>query len=204
MSKRKDDTAGKPNPRGTSPAGGSHALEFPPTECPRIGVISDTHGFLDPEVLEVFAGVDLIIHAGDIVDSHTLGALADVAPVIAVAGNLDAGDLAATLPRELTGDLGGVRFAVGHKRKRLLKRLSAGKLRVGPDGEPPDVVIFGHEHIPSALWVDGTLLLNPGTASSPHEEDDGPTVAILEPVQAGLSVHFVPLRHRAVEAAEED
>ncbi len=165
------------------------------SEQPRIGVLSDTHGYLDPAILDLFAGVTHIIHAGDIVDAGILTALAAVAPLTAVSGNLDVGDLAATLAREASGEVAGVRFIVGHKRKRLMKRLAAGKLD-GRDGDPPDLVVFGHEHIPSVAWVDGTLFLNPGTASSPEEEDDGPTVAIVEVVTTGLSVRFIPLERR--------
>ena len=90
----------------------------------RIGVLSDTHGRLDPLVLQQFAGVDHIIHAGDVMDDGILAALADVAPVTAVAGNLDRGALA-KLPREVAGEVGGVRFVVSHKPKRLLKRENA-------------------------------------------------------------------------------
>jgi uncharacterized protein len=93
----------------------------------RIGVISDTHGYLDPQVLVEFAGVDHIIHAGDIMDGATLEALGSIAPVTAVAGNMDDGKLG-KLPREVTGKVGGVRFVVGHKRKRLMKRLTLGKV----------------------------------------------------------------------------
>ena len=147
---------------------------------PRIGVISDNHGYLDPEVLEIFAGVTHIIHAGDVMDPEILTALRTVAPVTAVAGNLDTGELAADLPREATGEIGGVRFVVAHKPRRLLKRLAAGKIAVGADGARPDLVVWGHLHVASAAWIDGVLHLSPGTASSPDEEDDGPTVAIVE------------------------
>jgi uncharacterized protein len=157
-----------------------------------IGVISDTHGHFDPVVLEVFAGVDHIIHAGDVIDTATLTALESVAPVTVVPGNLDTGKLARQ-PREVGGSVGDVLFAVGHKRKRLLKKLLTGKIEGLPAGRPPDLVVFGHDHIPSVEWVDGTLYLNPGTASSPHEEDDDPTVAIVTVEAAGLGVRFVPL-----------
>ena len=124
----------------------------------------------------------------------------------AVAGNLDAGKLADTLPREASGELPGVSFVVCHKRKRLLKRLAAGKIAIGPKGLGPNLVVFGHEHIPSAVWVEGILLLNPGTASSPYEEDDDPTVAIVQVEPTGLSVRFIPLSRRPTadpSAAEE-
>jgi len=157
-----------------------------------IGVISDTHGHFDPYVLELFAGVDHIIHAGDVIDTATLAALEAVAPVTVVPGNLDTGKLA-RLPREVAGTVGDVLFAVGHKRKRLLKKLATGKIEGLPAVRQPDLVVFGHDHIPSAEWVDGTLYLNPGTASSPHEEDDDPTIAVVTVEPTGLGVRFVPL-----------
>ena len=160
----------------------------------RIGVLADTHGYLDPAVIELFAGVDHIIHAGDIMDASILNALAQVAPLTAVSGNLDEGELAA-LPREVSGQVGGVRFVVGHKRKRLFKKLAAGKL-ADAGSAAPDLIVCGHEHAPSASWVDGSLYLNPGTASAPDEEDDAATVAVVESGAAGLSVRFIPLKRR--------
>ena len=161
----------------------------------RIGVISDTHGYLDPQVLEEFAGVDHIIHAGDIMDGATLEALGKVAPVTAVAGNMDDSKLG-KLPREVTGKVGGVRFLVGHKRKRLMKRLSLGKVEGLGKHDSPDLVVCGHDHLPAVEWVDGTLFLNPGSASAPHYEDDDPTIAIVESGPVGLGVRFVRLPRR--------
>ncbi len=165
----------------------------------RIGVLSDTHGYLDPEILGLFAGVDHIIHAGDVMDPKILAALARVAPLTAVHGNLDTGKLA-KLPREAAGEIGGVRYVVGHKPRQLLKRLATGKFAV--DGRQPDLVVWGHLHTPTAQWVDGSLHLNPGTATAPDDEDDAPTVAIVERTPSGLSVRFLPLtRHTAEELA---
>jgi len=177
------------------------AEQSSPAGSVRIGVISDNHGYFDPVILERFAGVTHIIHAGDIMDPEILAALETVAPVTAVAGNLDSGELAERLPREASGQVAGVRFLVGHKPKRLLNRLSTGKV----EGTRPDLVVWGHTHVPSAAWVDGALYLNPGTASSPDEEDDGPTVAIVEVEAEGLAVRFIPLARRRVgDAAEAD
>ena len=162
----------------------------------RIGVISDTHGFLDATVLEVFAGVVTIIHAGDIGDPDILNRLEVVAPVVAVAGNIEPHELAERLPREAAGVVAGVSYAVGHKRKRLLKRVAAGDIGAGAFVGPPDLVVFGHDHLPSVAWVDGTLHLDPGSASAPDEEDDGPTVAIVEVGATGLAVRFIPLARR--------
>jgi uncharacterized protein len=168
----------------------------------RIGVISDNHGYLDPAVIEIFAGVDHIIHAGDVMDPGILDRLATIAPVTAVAGNMDSGEPTSVLPREVVGEVAGVRFLVGHKRKRLLRDLAAGSIAGLGAGEMPDLVIYGHDHVPAAAWVDGTLYLDPGSASAPHEEDDGPTVAIVEVTPAGLSVSFVPLKRRGHEARQ--
>jgi len=162
----------------------------------RIGVVSDTHGYLDPQVVEAFAGVDHIIHAGDIMDPATLEALAAVAPVTAVAGNMDDGKLG-KLPKEVAGKAGGVRFIVGHKRKRLLKRLTNGKIEGVGKHDVPDLIVCGHDHLPAVEWVDGTLYLNPGSASAPHYEDDDPSVAIVESGSAGLNVSFVRIPRRA-------
>ena len=163
-----------------------------PAEPVRIGVLSDTHGYLDPTVLELFAGVAHIIHAGDVMDPKVLRKLEKVAPVTVVAGNLDDPKVMGELPREVADQVDGVRFVVGHKPKRLLNRLVRGKLSL----QDYDLVVWGHEHIPSATWIDGVLHLNPGTASSPEEEDDGPTVAVVEKTATGLSVRFYPLARR--------
>lgn len=182
------------------PAAGSTREKARTAVTGLIGVLADTHGYLDPLILELFAGVDHIIHAGDIVDPEILRQLAAVAPLTAVAGNIDTEELVATLPREASGEVAGVRFVVGHKRKRLLKRLAAGKLSLGQKGAGPNLVVFGHEHMPSAVWLDGILLLNPGTASSPEEEDDDPTVSIVQLGPTGLSARFIPLtRRRSIE-----
>lgn len=161
----------------------------------RIGVISDSHGYLDPAVPGIFGGVTLIVHAGDIGDPAVLAALREVAPVTAVAGNLEPEELLASLPREAAGVVAGVRFVVAHKRKRLFKRLAAGKVPPGLD-DVPALVIYGHDHVPAASWVEGTLFLNPGTASAPDSEDDDPTVAVVELQDSGLAVTFVPLGRR--------
>jgi putative phosphoesterase len=162
----------------------------------RIGVVSDTHGYLDPQVLEALAGVDHVIHAGDVMDAGVLEALAAVAPVTAVAGNMDEGKMG-KLPREVAGKVGEIRFVVGHKRKRLLKRLSQGKIEGIGKHDLPDLVVCGHDHLPAVEWVDGTLYLNPGSASAPHYEDDDPTVAVVESGRAGLDVSFVRIPRRA-------
>jgi uncharacterized protein len=167
----------------------------------RIGVIADTHGYLDPAVTDVFRGVDMIFHAGDIGGPDIIATLEEVAPVVAVCGNLDDSDAVKGLQPEASGTIGDIHYVVGHKRKKLMKRFSAGKLNHGHNSKTPDLVIFGHEHQPGVAWVEQTLFLNPGSAASPYEEDETPTVAIVESTEPGLSVTFVPLPRRATTSA---
>ncbi len=156
----------------------------------RIGVISDTLGHLDPQVLEEFAGVDHIIHAGDIMDAATLEALAAVAPVTAVAGNMDDGKLG-KLPREVAGEVGGVRFVVGHKRKRLLKRLTLGKIDGVAKHEAPDLLVCGHDH-PAGRRVGGRHPLpEPGVGQRPARGGRRPHDRHRRAGPAGLGVRFI-------------
>lgn len=127
----------------------------------RIGVISDTHGLFDPMILQHFAGVDHILHAGDIGRGDVLAQLRQIAPVTAVSGNVD-GFEASGIPAEQLIELAGRRLAVYH---RLYE---SGRLtRDGMDllaRISPAVCVYGHTHQPKAEWRDGVLLFNPGSA----------------------------------------
>jgi putative phosphoesterase len=124
-----------------------------------IGVISDTHNFLDPEVSKLFAGVDHILHAGDIGLPRILQELEQIAPVTAVLGNTD-GPLPSVRETELV-ELGGRKFLVHHivnphgLSEALERRLAR---------EQPGVVVFGHTHKPFSQTVGATLFFNPGYA----------------------------------------
>lgn len=161
----------------------------------RIGVIADAHGYLDPRVTRIFAGVDHIIAAGDMVDPEILTTLARTAPVTAVRGPSDV-VTADRLPEEASGIAGGVSFAAGHSSDRLLKRLSTGEIRTGAKDSMPDLVVWAGTHKPAIDFISGSLFLNPGTAGSPDPEDNDPTVALVEGRAGTLTVRFVPLRRR--------
>lgn len=120
----------------------------------RVGLISDTHGLLRPEALKALAGVEEILHAGDIGTPEVLEALRAVAPVQAVRGNNDRGAWASRLPDSLDLQLGGVRIRVLHDAKEL---------DVDPDAGI-DVVVSGHSHKPSVVRREGVLFVNPGSA----------------------------------------
>ena len=136
-----------------------------------VGLISDTHGLVRPEIAKAFAGVQLILHAGDVGGSSVLATLATIAPVDAVYGNVDdPHDPALRAERVVT--LGGVTIHVshGHELKRPTPELVLGRYH-------GDVVVFGHTH--RALIVHdkaNRTAVNPG-AAGPRRFDLQPSVA---------------------------
>jgi putative phosphoesterase len=119
----------------------------------RIGVLSDTHGLLRPEVLDFLRGSDHLVHAGDICDPAILDQLAALAPLVAVRGNNDRGPWADRLPEETTPDIAGVRLCVLH---------DIAQLRLDP-ARGVQVVITGHSHQPRIAREGGVLYVNPGS-----------------------------------------
>lgn len=137
----------------------------------KIGVISDTHipfrGRKIPDVvLDTFRGVDLIIHAGDLVQEEVLATLEESAPVKAVSGNVDPPELKMKLPEKLELELAGYKIAVihGHNvRGHLLNTLPY----VFPEA---DIIIFGHTHQQCNRTINGQLLFNPGSPTDRRME----------------------------------
>jgi putative phosphoesterase len=131
---------------------------MPEGDVVRVGLVSDTHGTNDPRVAEALAGVSRIIHAGDVGDPGIIADLERTAPVTAVRGNIDAGDLRRDLPVFTAVDVAGVRFVITHIRDKALSPVDA--RRIGAD-----VFVFGHTHVPYTEASDGLLVINPGSAS---------------------------------------
>jgi uncharacterized protein len=121
----------------------------------RIGIISDTHGLLRPEAERALAGVDHIIHGGDIGDPDIINALQQIAPVTAIKGNVDTGDWAVEYPDTEFVRLAGRSFYVLHDLKAL---------QVDPIAQGIDVVVSGHSHVPKIETINSVLYLNPGSA----------------------------------------
>lgn len=119
-----------------------------------IGVISDTHGLVRPQAIEALAGVDMILHAGDIGNSAVLDALRDIAPVVAVRGNNDKGEWAESLPNSEVVEVGAVAIYMLHNLKEI---------DISPTGAF-QVVITGHSHKPVVEERRGVLYVNPGSA----------------------------------------
>ena len=120
-----------------------------------IGVISDTHGLLRPQALARLAGVDRILHAGDIGGPALLAELAAIAPVTAVRGNNDRDAWGRALPETVEIEVAGRRIYMLHDRKELA---------LDPAAEGLAVVISGHSHRPGQTRAGGVLYLNPGSA----------------------------------------
>lgn len=123
-----------------------------------IGIISDTHGLLRPEVFKALEGVDVIFHAGDVGGDDILDALGEIAPTYAVLGNTDPEDdprLSVVIEQEF----GGLRVHVSHGHElgvptpaKLLAAYSA------------DVLVYGHTHVQLVVRAGGRVVVNPGAA----------------------------------------
>lgn len=122
----------------------------------RVGVIADTHGLLRPRVVELLAGCDRILHAGDVGGAEVLLTLRQIAPLAVVRGNTDSGPDAEQLPPFLVGELGSLAFGMIHRREDVPfdwpKRLR--------------LIVFGHTHQPELAWRGQCLLLNPGACGA--------------------------------------
>jgi putative phosphoesterase len=153
----------------------------------KLGVLSDTHGFLDPRIPELFAGVNHILHAGDIGHPSLILDLEAIAPVTAVLGNTD--DSRISFRETEVVQLGVWNFLVHHivEPRRLTDRLRDRVAR-----EQPDVVIFGHTHKPFCERINGTLFFNPGYCGKPKFAQPR-SVAILHCDEKEIREEFLPL-----------
>jgi putative phosphoesterase len=142
----------------------------------RLGIISDTHGLLRPEVFDVFKEVDHILHAGDVGPPEILTELEAIAPVTAVYGNTDGWDLRARLPQVASIRLEGFDIVVTHGDQ--LGSPTPEKLNAAfPEAE---IIVFGHTHRPLLTLVDVVVtVMNPGGAG-PQRFDLPPSVGIME------------------------
>lgn len=154
-----------------------------------LGVVADSHGHLDDQVLARLEGVDAILHAGDIGSESILDDLRTLAPVVAVVGNGDPG-LAHRYPWEQRVELEGFRILLCHWydnhgtiHPRVARELATWR---------PDVLVYGHTHRPRRERVDGTLLFNPGYAGPP-EPGRRRSVGRLRLDEAGVRGEILPL-----------
>jgi putative phosphoesterase len=135
----------------------------------KIGVVSDTHGLLRPEVLPALAGVDQILHLGDVGDPAILKALEKTAPVHAIRGNIDRDGPCSRLPET---------DVLLFEKHFLYLLHDLGSLRLDPVAAKFSAVLYGHSHRPSIDRRKGVLYFNPGSCG-PRRFDLSPTIGML-------------------------
>jgi putative phosphoesterase len=154
-----------------------------------IGLISDTHGLLRPGVHDAFAGVDLILHAGDVGGDHIIVELETIAPVRAVFGNTDPPD-SRWLSTKIDATFDGVTLHMSHGHE-----LGAPRLEFLLAAYPAHVIVYGHTHQQLVhRSSDGRLVINPG-AAGPRRFDVAPSVARLTIEDGFPNVVIIPLAY---------
>jgi len=150
----------------------------------KVGLISDTHNLLRPEVLDALNGVDAILHAGDMNSQAVLDRLREIAPVHAVRGNADK-EWAEYLPTFLDFALGGLHVFMTHKKKDLPANL-----------EPYDLVMVGHSHSYSDTLFGRTRIINPGSCG-PRRFHQPITMAMAEVCDESFDITRIDIPHAA-------
>jgi uncharacterized protein len=151
-----------------------------------IGVVSDTHGYYDEQLDELFAGAAHIVHAGDVGTLDVLARLRALAPLTVVAGNTDLGGWGDELPWEAVVEVAGRRIIVCHIGQSLMGRHD-------PLAEGFDLVVSGHSHKAAVEWRGDTLFLNPGSAGRPRFGQPRTCALVDAPPGGKLEPHVVSL-----------
>jgi uncharacterized protein len=136
----------------------------------KLGVISDTHGLVRPELLTLLAGVNAILHAGDVGNHEVIRVLETIAPVHAVAGNVDGPGY----PQRLEIEFMGRRFGLEHGHLMAHRERTKALVDTFPDA---DFIVYGHTHVAKLEQVGKTTVLNPGSAGAKR---------FRQPVTAGI------------------
>jgi putative phosphoesterase len=157
----------------------------------RVGVISDTHipataNTLPPIVFDVFKDVALILHAGDLVELSVLDELRAIAPVEAVAGNMDEPEVHLKLPAKKTIPLGKYTVGLIHGKYKI----DTQREMIRKEFDDVDLIVYGHSHAPFWGKEKGMYFLNPG---SPTDKRYAPynSIAVLEISDDGLSAEII-------------
>ncbi|HEY1745048.1 MAG TPA: metallophosphoesterase family protein [Granulicella sp.] len=148
-----------------------------------VGVLSDTHGLLRPQVLDALAGVEHILHAGDVGDIRILDRLREIAPTTAIRGNIDSVGPCAELPAAEAIELGGHFLYMVH---------AIEDLDLDPRVAEMQVVISGHSHKPSIAHRNDVLYLNPGSVG-PRRFSLPVTLALLHLETGNVRAEIVEL-----------
>jgi putative phosphoesterase len=134
-----------------------------------IGLISDTHGSLPAAVFDVFKDVDQILHAGDIGDPSVITELETIAPVSAIYGNIDTWPIVSRYPLSQTVKFQSYSFYLIHE----VHSIKYFRFELFKKNLKPDIVVYGHTHIPAHEYYQDVLFINPGSASRPKLSKKG-------------------------------
>ena len=145
----------------------------------RLGLISDTHGLLRERAVAALEGCGLIVHAGDVGPGAILEPLRELAPVVAVRGNIDSGPL----PETAEAMVEGVRIYVIHNLRDLA---------IDPAAQGFQMVISGHSHKPASEMRGGVLYLNPG-AAGPRRFRLPVTVGVVDLAKRPWNMELIPV-----------
>jgi putative phosphoesterase len=134
-----------------------------------VGLISDTHipvraRAIPKEVFKIFENADFVVHAGDLVDLSVIDELEQIAPVLAVYGNMDGPEIKKTMPKMNSFKFFDWRIGVMHDPGALF---GAGKMREIARKNSFDVLVYGHTHNSHARWEENILFINPGSPTNP-------------------------------------
>jgi uncharacterized protein len=153
----------------------------------RVGVISDTHGFLDPRIQTIFRSVDHIFHAGDIGPMSLISQIEGLAPVTAVTGNTDFG---VDYPATAVISLEDKKFVIHHI-------VSLGSphqpITATLERENPDAVIFGHTHRQCCQKHEDVLYVNPGYAGRARRGTERSVAILTLDTELGIETEFISL-----------
>ena len=155
-----------------------------------LGVVSDTHGYLNPRVPQLLQGVDHILHAGDIGDADIIDQLSSIAPVTAVRGNNDKTGPASLFPDEITLELAGRTVYLTHQVKVPKKPEDAAQKPYADAAIK--IVVFGHSHIAVQKTLGSVLFFNPGAAGK-RRFKTVPSIGRLELTKDEVRGFIIPL-----------
>ncbi len=161
-----------------------------------IGLISDTHipvrsKEIPPQVFKIFENADYIVHAGDLVELSVIDELEQIAPVLAVCGNMDAGKAREKLPKTDSFKFSGWRIGVTHNPGTIF---GFGKMRQIAKKNSFDVLVYGHTHASNTRWDDDVLFINPGSPTNPMPPFVvKPSVALLKVTKERITPEIVQL-----------
>ncbi|MBS7615648.1 metallophosphoesterase family protein [Candidatus Bathyarchaeota archaeon] len=161
-----------------------------------LGLISDTHvpvraREIPNKVFEIFEKVDYIIHAGDLVDLSVIDKLEQIAPVLAVYGNMDGPEIRGKLPKINTVKVVDWKIGVMHDPGTLF---GMSKMREIVKQNGFNVLVYGHTHHPNVKWEGNVLFINPGSPTNPIPPFVAkPTVALLKVTKEKLIPEIITI-----------